>query len=127
MSFEKRDLSGVEKQKTFGPLGGLKEKEKASRNECIIEYHAGRSMICVKYVTSIELNIENNDVLMFHCNYMSTQFDNISLEFYEKATKSKKKDKFLTFKTISYISPPERVLLKILTMIDLVIVYAKLA
>jgi len=84
-------------------------------------------LLCVKYVTKIELNIENMDVLMFHCNYMSYQWHNVTLEFVEKvASKNKKKERILVFKTVTYPSVQERVIFKIFSMIDLIMIYAKI-
>lgn len=32
---------------------GLKEKDKGSRNECIVEFYSNKNMVVVKYITSI--------------------------------------------------------------------------
>ena len=63
--------------------------------------------------------------MMFHCNYMSRAWNSIVLEFVERSTKSKKKERLLAFKTICYISETDKILLKIFTMLDLLVVYAK--
>ena len=76
-------------------------------------------------MTPIELNVENTDVMMFHCNYMSRAWNSITLEFIERQTKAKKKERLLAFKTISYISENDKILLKIFTMLDLLVLYAK--
>ena len=55
-------------------------KEDTTRNsEYLIEYMGGKGVLSVRYVTSIELNIENTDLLMFHCNYLSYNWSNITL------------------------------------------------
>jgi hypothetical protein len=36
-------------------------------------------MICVKYITSIELNIENTDTMTYHCNFMGRQWSSVNL------------------------------------------------
>ncbi len=65
---------------------------------------------------------------MFHCNYLTYSWNNITLEFIEKtSSKSKRKERFLTFKAISYVHYQEKVIFKILTMVDLLMVYAKIA
>ena len=65
---------------------------------------------------------------MFHCNYLTYGWNNITLEFIEKSSgKSKRKERYLAFKAISYVHFQEKVLFKILTMIDLLMIYAKIA
>lgn len=64
---------------------------------------------------------------MFHCNYMTYSWNNITLEFVEKSSgKSKRKERYLAFKTVSYLNPHEKIIFKILAMIDLLMVYAKI-
>ena len=48
----------------------MKENEKMYKNECHVEFYAAKNMLCVKYVTSIELTIENTDNMTYHCNFM---------------------------------------------------------
>jgi ABC-type branched-subunit amino acid transport system ATPase component len=65
---------------------------------------------------------------MFHCNYLTYSWNNITLEFIEKTSgKSKRKERYLAFKAISYVHFQEKVLFKIMTMLDLLMVYAKIA
>lgn len=105
---------------------GLKEKDKGGRNECLVEFYSNKNMVVVKYITNIELNLENTDLLMFHCNYLSEGWEGVSLEFHEKnLSKSKKKEKYLAFKTVSYLQQ-ERIIFKILTMVDMLTLYGKI-
>lgn len=46
---------------------------------CVVEFHSSKNMICVKYITTIELSLENTDLLMFHCNSMSYNWNSLSL------------------------------------------------
>lgn len=63
---------------------------------------------------------------MFHCNYLSEGWEGVSLEFHEKnISKSKKKEKYIAFKTVSYLQQ-EGIIFKIFTMIDTLILYAKI-
>lgn len=73
-------MEGEERGKKSG-LEGVQEKSKVLKNEFIIEFQATKDLLCVKYVTNIELNLENTDVMVSHCNYMSSNWNNISLEF----------------------------------------------
>lgn len=44
----------------------------------------------------------------------------------KKSGKTARKDRYLVFKTVSYLNYNEKVMFKILAMIDLLMVYAKI-
>lgn len=52
----------------------------ASKNEFLIEYMPAKGIISVKYITAIELNIENTDLIMFQCNSIAFHWSNVSME-----------------------------------------------
>ena len=65
---------------------------------------------------------------MFHCNYLTYNWNNITLEFIEKSSgKSKRKERFLAFKAITYVALQDRVVFKMFALMDLLMVYAKVA
>ena len=58
---------------------------------------------------------------------MSYPWHSVTLEFAEKvASKNKKKERLLVFKTVTYLSLQDRAIFKIFAMIDLIMVYAKI-
>lgn len=77
----------------------------ASKNEFLIEYMPGKGILSVKYITSIELNIENTDLIMFQCNSIAFHWSNVSMELVEKAPNKpvKRKERYLAFKTLSHL------------------------
>ena len=99
-----------------------------SRNQFIIEYISSKGIITIKYVTPIELNIENTDIITFQCNSISYFLSNVSMEIIEKVSNktSNKKQKYLAIKTLAYLNTSERPLFKLLLMIDLVMLCAKI-
>ena len=70
-----------------------KDEKPAGRSEYLIEYLAGKGVLSIKYITNIELNIENTDLLMFHCNYLSYSWNNVTLEFTERTSMANKNNK----------------------------------
>lgn len=83
----------------------------------------------VKYITPIELNIENTDLIMFQSNHIAYHWSSVSMELIEKSPNkiAKKKERFLTLKTIAHISIEDRPLFKLLLMLDLVMLCAKIS
>ncbi|CAM5999906.1 unnamed protein product [Sphagnum balticum] len=51
-----------------------------TKNEYTIEYIPAKGLLCVKYVTNIELNIENTDLVMFQCNNIAYNWSNVTME-----------------------------------------------
>lgn len=49
------------------------------RNDFIIEYQTSKSLLVVKYITSIELNIETTDLLMFLCNNIAFHWSYVTV------------------------------------------------
>ena len=95
----------------------------------MIEYIPSKYILSVKYITSIELNVENTDLIMFQCNNIAYHWSNVSMELVEKSpTKSnKRKDRYLCLKTLIHLNITDRPLFKLLLMIDLVMMAAKIA
>ena len=55
----------------------LKVKSEKS-SSFVIEYFPHRNLLCVKYITDVEITVENHDALMYHCNNMMLEWNNIS-------------------------------------------------
>lgn len=89
----------------------------------------GKGIISVKYTTAIDLNIENTDLIMFQCNSIAFHWSNVSMELVEKVPNKpvKKKERYLAFKTLSHLHISERPLFKLLIMLDLVMLCAKIS
>lgn len=60
----------------------------------------------MKYITDIELNIENTDMIMFQCNNISFNWNTVSMELVEKGQSKtvKRKERFVAFKTLAQFS-----------------------
>lgn len=58
-------------------------------------------MIVIKYITNIELKIENTDFLMFQSNNIGSCGSSVAIELAEKShlKKGNKKERFIIFKT----------------------------
>lgn len=90
---------------------------------------ASKGVLSVKYITPIQLNIDNTDLIMFQCNNIAFHWSNISIELYEKTTNvgQKKNQKYIALKTLTHMNLNERPITKLLLMIDLVMLSAKIA
>lgn len=102
---------------------------KFPEQEFIVEYSCERSSICVKYVTPMQLNVENSDLLMFQFNNLSFDSSNVSLELYEKIEKiglNNLKTRYLTFKATSWFARKEPPVEKILLLMDVAMITAKI-
>jgi hypothetical protein len=88
-----------------------------------------KGLLSVKYVTPIELNIENTDMVMYQCNNIAYHWSNVSMELVEKSTNKqiKRKERYLALKTKAHLHITDRPLFKFLLMIDLVMLCAKIA
>ena len=54
-------------------------KPKGDKNNFfVIEYFPKRNLISVKYITDVEITVENHDALMYHCNNMMIEWNNVS-------------------------------------------------
>ena len=93
----------------------------------MIEYFAKRNVISVKYISNVEINVENNDALMYHCNNMMLEWNNVSFEQAEKEqrTNSKKKEKCIAFKVVSYFNVKDSPFVNLLLLIDMAMIYGK--
>jgi hypothetical protein len=52
---------------------------KFPEQEFFIEYSCERCTVCVKYLSSIPLNVENSDLLMYQFNNLSFDSSTVSL------------------------------------------------
>jgi len=90
---------------------------------------SNKGLLSVKYVTSIELSIENTDVVMFQCNNIAYHWANVSIELVERnqSKQVKRKERYLAIKTVANLHLSEKPLFKFMLMIDLVMLCAKIA
>ena len=51
-----------------------------AKNEFIVELMAAKGLLIVKYITPIELSIENTDLVMFQCNNIAYHWSNVNME-----------------------------------------------
>lgn len=88
-----------------------------------------KGQLSVKYVTGLELGIENTDLLMFQSNSINYHFSAVSIEFVEKgqAKQVKKKDRFLGFKSVCQLMTTESPIFHMMLMVDLTMVCAKIS
>lgn len=88
-----------------------------------------KGLLSVKYVTAVELNIENTDLVMFQCNNIAYHWSSVSMELVEKSPSKpvKRKERFLALKTLAHLHVTDRPLFKLLLMLDLVMLCAKVA
>lgn len=88
-----------------------------------------KGLLVVKYVTPIELNIENTDLVMFQSNNIAYHWSSVSMELIEKSQNklAKKKERYLSLKTIVHLTIEDRPLFKLLLMLDLVMLCAKIS
>ena len=95
----------------------------------MIEFISSKGLLIVKYITPIELNLENTDLVMFQCNNIAYHWSNVNMELIEKSPNKliKKKERYLSLKTITHINISDKILYKLLLMIDLVMLCAKIA
>lgn len=63
----------------------INDPKNFNKNEYLIEYMSGKGIVSVKYITGIELNIENTDLIMFQCNSIAFHWSNVSMELVEKS------------------------------------------
>ena len=95
----------------------------------VVEYLGSKGLLVVKYVTSIELNIENIDLTMIQCNNIAYYWSYATIELHQttspKALKNKQQ-RFIAFKTVAHLALAENPLLKLLTMVDLVMMVSKI-
>lgn len=49
-----------------------------------VEYMAKRNLISVEYISGIEVSVENTDALIFHCNNMMLELNNVTVEHIER-------------------------------------------
>ena len=66
---------------------------------------------------------------MFQCNNISFNWNNVSMELVEKNQSKtvKRKERYVAFKTLAQFSAKEKPLFKILLLIDLVMICAKIS
>lgn len=104
------------------------DRKGTRRNEFVVEYIGSRGLLVVKYVTGVELNIENTDVTMLQCNNIAYHWSYATIELHERmsAKGSKKKERFVAFKTVAHLALADNPLLKLLAMVDLVMMCAKI-
>lgn len=78
----------------------------------------------MKYITNLQLTVENSDLLMFQLNNLSFDSSNVSLELHER-TVGAVKQRVLAFKATSCFMKKEPPIDKILLMIDATMIAAK--
>lgn len=56
------------------------KQEVQGKNEFLIEFVPSKGLLVVKYITPIELNIENTDLIMFQCNNVAYHWSSVNME-----------------------------------------------